>query len=217
MVEESAASYLVHPPSGSGPGVLVLHAWWGLNQFFRDFCDRVAGQGFVVLAPDLYHGEVASTIDQAKALRGKLKGAQVSEEIQAAVTHLQGLSAVAGPGLGVIGFSLGGRFALELSLQNPDAIRAVTVFYALLHGDYSPSRSAYLCHFAETDPYAADSGKMKFEKALRAAHRPAEVYTYPGTGHWFFEQDRPEAYNAVAAQLAWTRTLQFLHACLDQA
>lgn len=212
MVEETAHSYLVHPPSGSGPGVLVLHAWWGLNQFIRDFCNRVAGQGFVVLAPDLYHGEVASTIDQAKALRGKLKGAQVSEEIQAAVASLQQLSGR--PDLGVIGFSLGGRFALELSLQNPDAIRAVTVFYALLHGDYSRSRAAYLCHFAETDPYAADSGKKKFEKALRAANRPAEIYTYAHTGHWFFEQDRPDAYDAQAAGLAWERTLVFLRAHL---
>jgi len=215
MTETSAEPFVALPASGSGPGVLVLHAWWGLNDFFRDFCRRLAGEGFVVAAPDLYHGQVAATIDEATALRAKLNGPRALGEIFAAAERLQQLSGR--PGLGVVGFSLGGRFALELALRKPEMTRAVTVFYALMGADFSQTQAAYLCHLAETDAYAADSGKKKFEKALKASGRPYAVYTYPGTGHWFFEQDRPQAYNAAAAELAWTRTVEFLHAHLDPA
>lgn len=215
MTETSAEPFVALPASGSGPGVLVLHAWWGLNDFFRDFCRRLAGEGFVVAAPDLYHGQVGATIEEATALRAKLNGPRALAEIFAAAERLQQLSGRLG--LGVVGFSLGGRVALELALRKPEMIRAVTVFYALMGADFSQTQAAYLCHFAETDPYAADSGKKKFGKALKASGRPYAVYTYPGTGHWFFEQDRPEAYNAAAADLAWTRTVEFLHAHLDPA
>jgi carboxymethylenebutenolidase len=215
MTETSAEPFVALPALGSGPGVLVLHAWWGLNDFFRDFCRRLAGEGFVVAAPDLYHGQVAATVDEATALRAKLNGPRALAEIFAAAERLQQLSGR--PGLGVVGFSLGGRFALELALRKPEMTRAVTVFYALMGADFSQAQAAYLCHFAEIDPYAADSGKKKFEKALKASGRPYAVYTYPGTGHWFFEQDRPQAYNAAAAELAWTRTVEFLNAHLDPA
>ncbi len=198
------------PASGQGPGVLVLHAWWGLNPFFRDLCKRLAAGGFVAFAPDLYHGQIAQTIGEATQLRSRLKQKIAFDEIITAAEYLSELEAVTDKAIGAIGFSLGARFALELSVAKPELVRAVVIFYGNCGLDYSPSRAAYLGHFAERDEWVAPSGVKKLEKSLRTAGRPATFHTYPGTGHWFFEQDRSEAYNAPAAQLAWERTLEFL-------
>jgi carboxymethylenebutenolidase len=203
------------PFTGKGPGVLVLHAWWGLNPFFRDLCQRLAVEGFVAFAPDLYHGQVAQTSDEATQLRSKLKQKIAFEEILAAAEYLSSLETVTNKSLGVIGFSLGARFALELSVAKPELVRAVVTYYGSCGLDYSPARAAYLGHFAEKDEWVAASGAKKLEKSLRAAGRPVTFHTYPGTGHWFFEQDRSEAYNAPAAQLAWERTVEFLKTQLE--
>jgi carboxymethylenebutenolidase len=214
MNEIPQDSYLALPASGRGAGVLVLHAWWGLNDFFKDFCQRLAREGFVALAPDLYHGRTAATVGEAERLRSKMDRKQAAEEILAAVDRLRGLPAVSGPSLGVTGFSLGANYALWLSLEKPELFRAVTVFYGARGGDYSPAQAAYQGHFAETDPWVAASGVKKLAKSLRAANRPVDFHTYPGTEHWFFENDRPDAYNADAAGLAWQRTVVFLHSQL---
>jgi carboxymethylenebutenolidase len=214
MIDLPQNSYLALPKSGQGAGVLVLHAWWGLNDFFKDFCERLAGEGFVSLAPDLYHGKTATTIDEAKRLRSKTNVKQISSDILAAVNQLRQSSAVTSKSLGVIGFSLGGHWALWLSLAKPETIKAVTVFYGTRDADYSRAQAAYLGHFAETDDWVAASGVKKLEKNLRTANRPATFYIYQGTGHWFFEKDRKDAYNAEAAQLAWERTLEFLRSQL---
>ena len=110
----------------------------------------------------------------------------------------------------MIGFSLGAFFALELSTVDPERIRAVVVFYGTCPGDYTTSRAAYLGHFAEADPYESESDVDSLEASLRSAGRPVTFHRYPGTGHWFFEPDRSEAYHPVAARLAWERTLTFL-------
>jgi carboxymethylenebutenolidase len=209
-------SYLALPKSGKGAGVLVLHAWWGLNDFFKDFCQRLAHEGFVALAPDLYHGKTATTISEAKQLRSKMNQKQVSADILSAVEQLRELPAITGKALGVIGFSLGGYWALWLSLEKPEYIKAVTVFYGTRNADYSQAQAAYLGHFAEADDWVAASGVKKLEKSLRTANRPATFYTYEGTEHWFFEEDRIEAYNAQATQLAWKRTLEFLQTQLGK-
>jgi carboxymethylenebutenolidase len=211
--------YVARPKSGQGKGVLVLHAWWGLNQFCRDFCDRLAQEGFVALAPDLYHGATATTIEEAKKLRAKLKQETVAKEITQTAEHLRATCGVspasAGgltcrPGIGVVGFSLGGYWALWLADQKASPVVATVVFYGSRHGDYTASPSAFQFHLAETDDYVAASGVKKMQKSLQAAGKEAEFYTYAGTTHWFFESDRADAYNAPAAELAWRRTVEFL-------
>jgi carboxymethylenebutenolidase len=201
-------TYLVQPPSPSDQGVLVLHAWWGLNPFMRRFCDRLAGEGLNVVAPDLYHGAVATTIPEAERLRSKLKGEVVQQEVAAASEHLQTLCH--GLPVGVVGFSLGGYWALWRA-QVSSGIAATVVFYATRGGDYGASRSAFQFHLAERDDYVAASGVKKLGQALRAAGREATFYNYPGTTHWFCEDDRPEAYHPEAAELAWRRMVEFLH------
>jgi len=210
-------SYLAIPALGQGPGVLLLHAWWGLNEFFKGLCERLASQGFVTYAPDLYKGKTAATVEQAERLRSRMNRKQVSQSLAAAATFLHTNKAITGDGLGVIGFSMGAYNALGLSVEMPEMFRAVVTFYGTRGGDYTPSKSAYLCHFAETDEWVSASGVKALEKSLRQANRPAAFHTYPGTSHWFFEADRACVFKPQAAELAWARTLAFLQAELRSA
>ncbi len=204
--------FLAVPPTGKGPGVLVLHAWWGLNDTIKAFCTRLAETGFVAFAPDLYHGKVADTIAGAEIL-GKALDAdylQAKAEVEHATFFLSERVGQTGHGLAVIGFSLGAYYALDLSTSAPEHIRSVVLFYGTGDGDYSHSNAAYLGHFAENDPFEAQSAVDDLEESLKRAGRPVTFYRYEGTGHWFFEPDRMQAYNQGAASLAWDRTLDFL-------
>src|SRR5258708_9070988 len=204
--------YLALPPTGKGPGVLVLHAWWGLNATMRAFCTRLAASGFVAFAPDLYHGKIAHTIADAEALVKVLNTNQLQAEadIAAATTFLYERAGQADRGLAVIGFSLGANFALDLAEHDPEHIRSVVLFYGTGGDDFSNSKAAYLGHFAENDDFEPQSSVDALEETLRRAGRPVTFYTYAGTGHWFFESDVSQAYNPAAASLAWDRTLAFL-------
>jgi carboxymethylenebutenolidase len=208
---QGARGYLALPERGEGPGVLVLHAWWGLNATIRATCSRLAGAGFVAFAPDLYHGKVADTIAGAEALANALDAdhLRAKAEIADAARFLSERGGQAG-GLAVIGFSLGAYYALDLAAAEPEHIRSVVLFYGTGGGDYSRSRAAFLGHFAENDAYEPQSGIDALEEALRRAGRPVTLHRYRGTGHWFFEPDRSDAYDAEAASLAWERTLAFL-------
>lgn len=209
--------YLAVPESGSGPGVLVLHAWWGLNDFMRGLCDRLAGEGFVVYAPDMFSGKVARTVEAAERLVHQSSEARdVPPILFSALEALGQRPEVSGKGLGAIGFSFGGFWALWLAAHQPEVLRAVTIFYAGGEGDFQPSQATFMGHFAETDPFEPEEGIRALEQSLKSVGRPTTFYTYPGTGHWFFESDRPDAYDVQAAQLAWERTVAFLHERLDQ-
>jgi carboxymethylenebutenolidase len=195
-------------------GVLVLHPWWGLNEFILDFSNRLAADGFQVLAVDLYDGKIARTIAEAEKLKGTLTRKKVEPLLSESVSQLQ--SALPRQAIILVGFSLGAWWALWLNEQFPRDIAATVLFYGTRGMQDTSTRSAFLGHFAETDPYVMDSGKKRLEKTLRGAGRAVSFHTYPGTGHWFFESDRPE-YQADAAQLAWERTLDFLKSNLDSA
>jgi carboxymethylenebutenolidase len=203
--------YIAKPNDETDKGVLVLHAWWGLNDFFKSWCDRLAEVDFVTLAPDLYHGRTAATIPDAEKLRATLKQAEAIQEVNEAADKLQSMLSGNRKEIGVIGFSMGGRWGLGLAEQRPDLVRATVVVYGSRGGDYAGSQSAFQFHLAETDPYVADSGIKKLEKALAKAGKYAEFYRYPGTVHWFCEDDRPDAYDPRAAALAWERMLAFLY------
>lgn len=202
--------YLAIPPTGNNRAVLVLHAWWGLNDTVKTFCTRLAESGFVAFAPDLYHGKTADNIADAETLSNVLDPEQAMADLGDATIFLNNLTGTLKGGIDVIGFSLGAYFALELSVTAPEHIRSVVIFYGTRPGDYSKAKAAYLGHFAETDVFEPQSNVDETETALERAGRPVMFYRYPGTGHWFFESDRSEAYNPAAANLAWERTLAFL-------
>ncbi len=204
--------FLAAPPTGGGSGVLVLHAWWGLNDAMRAICSRLADSGFVAFAPDLYYGKVANDIAGAEALSGALfdNPAQAKADVANAAAFLNEHTGNADASHAVIGFSLGAFFALDLSDSAPELVRSVVIFYGTRPGDYASSQAAYLGHFAEADEFEPQSEVDSLEDSLRRAGRPVTFYHYPGTGHWFFEPDRPEAFKEAAANLAWERTLAFL-------
>jgi carboxymethylenebutenolidase len=205
-------AYLAVPERGFGPGVLVLHAWWGLTPVFTAVCDGLAAEGYVALAPGLYSGEAtAATIAEAEALRDSHdEEGEAEPVVEAAIEQLLGLPEVTGGQVGVIGFSLGAYWALQLSQVRPDQVSAVVVFYGTDDGDYSTARAAYLGHFAEHDDYEPLDYVRALEEKIRAAGLEVTFHVYPGTGHWFFEPNQPEAYDAGAAELARERTLDFL-------
>jgi carboxymethylenebutenolidase len=202
--------FLAIPSSGEGRPVLVLHPWWGLNDTMRSVCSQLAAAGFSAFAPDLYHGKIAQSIAEAEALSGALDNDRAKSDVLRAAGFLRERAGVAHAGLAVIGFSLGAYFALDLSVADPDHVRTVVVFYGTGPADYSRARAEYLGHFAETDPYEPPSNVDELEASLRYAGRSVSFYHYKGTGHWFFEPDRKDAFNQAAASLAWRRTLAFL-------
>ncbi len=204
--------YLAMPPTGKGPGVLVLHAWWGLNDTMKAFCTRLAESGFVAFAPDLYHGKVADNIADAETLVKALNTNHLQAEADIA-DATRFLNERVGPddrGIAVIGFSLGANYALDFAAADPEHIRSVILFYGTGGGDYSHSKADYLGHFADKDEFEPQSSIDELEESLKRAGRPVTFYSYSGTGHWFFEPDRTQAYNQAAASLAWDRTLAFL-------
>jgi carboxymethylenebutenolidase len=172
----------------------------------------IGRSGFVAFAPDLYHGKVADNIADAETLGKALdtNPLQAKAEIADATRFLSERAGRAAVGLAVIGFSLGAYYALDLAAADPEHIRSVVIFYGTGGGDYSTSGAAYLGHFAENDEFEPQSNVDDLEESLRRAGRPVTFYHYSGTGHWFFEPDRSQAYNQAAASLAWDRTLAFL-------
>ncbi len=197
---------IVLPPSGSGPGVLVAHPWWGLNQTIRDYGTRLAKEGFVVGLPDLFEGEVATTIDGAETLmRKNMEPAE--PRLDKALDELKGHASVAGSGLGAVGFSFGG-FQLLKAINRGDArLARLVAYYAVypLPGKHAP----VMAHFAGKDDFETDDDMAEMAKALEASGPPNISFSYPGTAHWFAEIDRPE-YDMDAANLAFERTVGFL-------
>ena len=203
-------AYIALPPSGKGTGVLVIHAWWGLNDFFKSVCDRLAQESFVAFAPDLFEGQVATTIAGAKRLRAKPKREPTYKTLIHVIEQLSNHPAVQGATIGVIGFSMGGHWALWLSQRPELPIGATVTFYGARAGDYTNSRAVFLGHFAEKDDLVSDAALKKLKKSLETAGRVAEIFVYSDTSHWFFESDRADAFNSQAAELAWERTVKFL-------
>src|SRR3954451_1572200 len=163
--------YLATPPSDHSKGVLVLHAWWGLNDTIKAFCRRLAGAGFMAFAPDLYHGKVARTIADAeiygKALEANFR--QAKAEIAEAANFLSQRVGDGGDELAVIGFSLGAYYAVDLAAADPEHIRSVVLFYGSGDADIEQSQAAFLGHYAENDPYEEPIYAENLEAALKRA------------------------------------------------
>src|SRR6266568_4255975 len=190
--------YLASPEKPRG-GVLVLHAWWGLNDFFKGFANRLASQGFLALAPDLHDGAVATSVEGAKELRSRIADERIKQIVLGATDYLRADPSISGHKIGVVGFSMGAAWSLLLSTLKPETVGAVVVFYGSYTMDFSPE-----------DEWEPIVDVRATEKKIREAGREVAFHFYPGTKHWFVEENRPVEYNRDASDLAWKRTLEFL-------
>ena len=199
--------YLATPPSGKGPGVLVIQEWWGLVPHIKRVADRFAAEGFSALAPDMYHGKTASEPDGAGKLFMALNIAQAEKDLRGAATYLAGHSSTGK--LGAVGFCMGGQLALFAGTLNPN-VGAVVDFYGIhpnVKPDYGKLSGPVLGLFAEKDGFVKPEDARAMEAAVKAAGKSVEVHIYPGVDHAFFNDENKAAYDKATADDAWRRTL----------
>ena len=219
MSDESGPAgqaYVVAPDSGSGPGILVLHAWWGLTPFFHSVCDKLADAGFVALAPDLHgDGRTADTPDEAEALLASTDPNRTASLVVSSMSALRSMPATPDGPIGILGYSMGASWAFWAATRFPDDIAAVTAYYGSQDIDFSPAKAAFQGHFAEIDEFESEDDVNYLEAQLKLCGHEVEFHRYPGTGHWFAEADRAAAHVPDADERAWARTVEFLHRRLD--
>ena len=192
-------------------GILVLHPWWGLNNTIKEFCKQLSNEGYLVFAPDLYHGQITDTIEGAEALSANLfkNLDKARSDVVNAAVYLSQHTDLPNTQIAIVGFSMGAFLAFDVSNTLPDRINKVVAYYGTHPGDFQNAAANYLCHFAKNDKFEPQEGIDELLEVLSKASRPVETYQYPGTEHWFAESNRPQ-YNANAAELAWQRTLSFI-------
>jgi len=206
--------YLALPARGTGPGVVVIQEWWGLVDHIKDVGDRFAAEGFVALAPDLYHGKQVAEPDEAGKLMMALELDRAGRDMSGAVEELAARSS--GKGIGVVGFCMGGGLALMLASQRPDKVRAAVAFYGAVpwegaQPDYAALSGGVLGHYAGKDEWASPEVGRALVRTLReAGNNDVAIHIYPESEHAFFNDARPEVYDPEASALAWGRTLDFL-------
>lgn len=212
-----AQGYLAVPKKGKGPGVIVIQEWWGLVGHIKNVCDRFAAEGFVALAPDLYHGKIAKSPDEAGKLMMALRIDEAEKDLRGASQFLLNHEATTGSKVGTVGFCMGGALSLYSATKNPQ-VGACVVFYGG-HPNVKPDlpnlQAPVLGIFAERDRSVTPEVVHKLEQQLKELGKQIEVHIYPGTEHAFFNDDRPEVYNEKAAADAWLRVLEFFRKYLQ--
>jgi carboxymethylenebutenolidase len=205
--------YLARSAGAGSKGVVVIQEWWGLNDHIKKVADRFAAAGFVALAPDLYHGTVTRSPDEAGKLLMALNIAQAEKDLRGAVEHLRGITARP---VGTVGFCMGGALSLFAACTNPEGVGACIVYYGghpKVEFDFDRLRAPVLGHWAEDDDFA-NAGVPRFREEMGRRGHSFEFFSYPGTKHAFFNDERPEVYRRDAAELSWQRTIAFLNAHL---
>jgi carboxymethylenebutenolidase len=213
-----AHGYLAKPASGSGPGLILVQEWWGLDDHMVEVADRLAGEGFVTLVPDLYGGKVAHDTDDAGKYMSELPAEQAATDLGGAVDYLLGLPEVTSAKAGAVGFCMGGGFVLALAAQQGDKIGAAVPFYGVGQGvpdSYTGITAPIQGHYAEQDGFYPVEAARQQEQQIRSESRaPVEFFYYPA-GHAFLnDKDRIGTYDKDSADLAWGRAVAFLKANL---
>jgi carboxymethylenebutenolidase len=208
----STAGYLATSKEGSGPGVVVIQEWWGLVDHIKDVCDRFAAEGFVALAPDLFHGKSTKSPDEAGKLMMALRIDEAEKDLSAAVQYLVSLDSTTSAKIGVVGFCMGGALSLYTATKNAN-VGACVVFYGG-HPKVTPDlpnlHAPVLGLYGENDRSITPDTVRQLERQVKALGKQIDVVIYPDANHAFFNDTRPEVYNAAAAADAWQRTIKFL-------
>lgn len=201
------------------PAIIVIHEWWGLNDGVRAVADRLAGLGYIVLAIDLYGGEIAATPEDARKLMlGVVENPEdAKENIRQAYQFLE-LTAGA-PSIGSLGWCFGGGWSLNTALLFPDQLDATVIYYGQVTDDEAklePMNVPILGIFGAKDKGIPVESVRGFEQALENLRKDYEIEVYPGVGH-AFANPSGNNYNAEAADRAWQRTVAFLNRHLTTA
>jgi len=213
-----ASGYLAKPASGSGPGVIVIQEWWGLDSGIKEMADRLGAGGFVALAPDLYHGDLAghTEMDKAAQLMNTMPADRAARDMSGAVDFLASHDAVTGDGIGVVGFCMGGMLAFLLAANRGDKVKAAVPFYGFPQGpvepDWSGLQASIRGHMAENDDFFGPDAARALEKKLQGMGKDVTVTVHPGTGHAFMAPHNAlGTLNQELADQIWPGVLSFLH------
>ncbi len=203
--------YVAAPKSGKGPGVIVIQEWWGLVPHIKDVCDRFAAEGFVALAPDLYHGETTTSPDDAGRLMMALEIDKAEKDLQGAVNFLKGHESVSSQKVGCVGFCMGGQLALYAATKNA-SVGACVDYYGIhpnVHPDLAKLNGPVLGFFGEQDTFVTPDAAKKLAEQIKQHGKQADFTIFPGVGHAFFNDTRKDVYNQELAKKSWTRMLEF--------
>ena len=215
----TAHGYLAVPPSGSGPGVIVIQEWWGLTDHIAGIADRLAAEGFVALAPDLYGGRTTHDAGEAGELMGALPEAQAAQDLAGAVDFLLDQDSVTSSSVGAVGFCMGGGFVLMLANQQGDRIGAAVPFYGVgpagQQADFSGLTAAVQGHYGNKDDFYPVAQAHDLEDRIRYESGAAVEFFYYDAAHAFHNDENTlGTYSEADAKLAWSRTVDFLRTTL---
>jgi carboxymethylenebutenolidase len=206
-------------PAGDAkaPGVVLIQEWWGLNGHIRSLLERLAGAGFIALAPDLYHGATTTDAEEARHLMSQLNWGKAMDEIGGAAAYLHAHPRCIGR-VGVMGFCLGGALSFAAGTHIPELLSAVVPFYgvppASAGANYGRLTAPVQAHFSARDQWAKPEDAEVIKQELEGRGQFMELHVYDAD-HAFVNDTRPDAYNPEAAKLAWRRAIDFLHKHLD--
>jgi carboxymethylenebutenolidase len=209
--------YLATPAAGHGPGVVVLQEWWGLVDHIKNVCDRFAGAGFVALAPDLFHGKSTKSPDEAGKLMMALRIDEAEKDLAGAVEYLLQRKEVSSAKAGTIGFCMGGALSLYAASKN-SKVGACVVFYGVhpnVHPDLPNLSAPVLGIYGGRDNFVKPEVVHKLDKQMKELGKSFEFHIYENSDHAFFNDTRPEVYDAKASADAWNRSIGFLHEHLE--
>lgn len=211
MVRDLA--YFISGDQGPGPGVLILHSFWGLTASMKGLCDDLADHGYTVLAPDINFGELPASEQEALDHLGRADPNRLASLVLSSAKLLHEKS-TDGP-IGMVGFGMGGSLALWASVRLADVVGAAVSFYGSQQIDFAGAKAAYLVHLAEEDEYVSDDEASFMEATMRLENLDVDVTRRSGTRHGFAEPDG-DTFDPDAFDEAWAKTLQFLDSRLQR-
>jgi len=194
--------------TGSAGGVVLIQEWWGVNGHIKSLASRLADAGFLVLAPDLFHGEIATDAGRAEQLMHALDFGRAVDEVAGAVEHLRTAPRSTGK-VAVVGFCMGGAVTLAAAAAIPTLSAAVPFYGIPGSADYSKLKAPVLGHFAKKDTFVTVARAQQVQKEINAAGGSMQLEVYDAQ-HAFVNDTRPEVYDEASAKLAWDRTIAFL-------
>ena len=214
------SGYVAEPAAkGKHPGLIVIQEWWGLNDWIREQADRYAKEGYVVIAPDLYRGKIATTPEEAHELMRGLPQDRAMADLKAAFNYLASRKNVDAKHIGVIGWCMGGGYALDLTLAEPK-IAATVINYGHLMADpatVAKIHSPILGNFGAEDKGIPPADVRAFESALKKDNKSADIKIYDGAGHAFMNPNNKGGYVKSAADDAQARIDKFLRKSLKRS